>query len=612
MCGIFGYTGNKQALPIVLDGLRRLEYRGYDSAGVALPCMQTMFSAKAVGRIAKLEEALASMQIPMATAGIGHTRWATHGVPSQANAHPHSDCSGALWVCHNGIIENWRELRENLEKDGHMFRSETDTEVLPHLIEALLENEQMPLAEAVTRALSRVTGTFGVAVVHMRNPGELVVSRRSSPLIIGVGEKEMFVASDPAALLRHTKQVVYLDEDELAVLTPNEYRVRSLGRELRQKIPTTLEWSVQEAEKSGFTHFMQKEIFEGPVAIENAVRGRILRDEGSAKLGGLEEVLERMRGVDRLSIVSCGTSYYAGLVGECMLEEYADIPVDVLHASEFRYRKIPVDGNTAVLFVSQSGETADTLAALREAKRKGLLTLGMVNVVGSSIARETDAGVYNHAGPEIGVASTKAFMSQLIVFALLTVWLGRMRGMSQATGSRITDELSRIPQYAREAMKAAPFIEALAKKYAAFENFLYLGRKYNYPTALEGALKLKEISYIHAEGYPAGEMKHGPIALISSQFPTFAIAPRDSVYEKTVSGIEEVRARGGRVIALTTEGNMELERIADDVVYIPKTLEMLTPVLAVIPLQLFAYYIAVERGCDVDKPRNLAKSVTVE
>ena len=600
MCGIFGYIGNKQALPIVLDGLRRLEYRGYDSAGVVLPGTPEAFSAKAVGRIAKLEKALASMHIPETTAGIGHTRWATHGAPSETNAHPHSDCSGETWVCHNGIIENWRELRRHLEKDGHAFQSETDTEVLPHLIEEALKKNHMPLEEAVTQALLRVQGTFGIAVMHIRAPEQLVVARRSSPLILGVGNGEMFVASDPAALLQYTKQVVYLDEDELAVITPNEYRVRSLGREMRQKTPITLEWSTEEAEKGGFTHF------------------RLIATDGNAKLGGLESVVDRIRQIEQLLVISCGTSYYAGLVGECMLEEYAGIPVEVMHASEFRYRKMPFDGaqgkptHAAALFISQSGETADTVAALREAKRKGLLTLGMVNVVGSSIARETEAGMYNHAGPEIGVASTKAFISQLSVLALLTIWLGRTHDMSQVTGSRIISELVRLPLLARNILDTAGRIEALAKKYAGFENFLYLGRKYNYPTALEGALKLKEISYIHAEGYAAGEMKHGPIALISPQFPTFAIAPKDSVYEKTISSIEEIRARGGPTIALTTEGNTELERIVDDVLYIPKTLEMLTPILAVIPLQLFAYYIAVERGCDVDKPRNLAKSVTVE
>lgn len=538
-----------------------------------------------------------------------NSRWATHGGVTEANAHPHTDCKKNVFVVHNGIIENFTPLKKKLQEEGHQFRSETDTEVLPHLIEHFFEGN---LENAVKKALALVRGSYAVAVVTSQDPGKIVAARLSSPLVISLNGTGGFVASDPAALITHSNKMVFLDDGEVAVITQDAFRVSDLKNNLKKKEIMELEWSVEEAQKGGYPHFMLKEIMEQPESLANAMRGRVLVKEGNAKLGGLESVAERLRGIDRLHIIGCGSAFYAGRVGEYMLEEYAGIPCEVDIASEFRYRKPILDEHTAALFISQSGETADTLAALHEVKSKGGLALGIVNAVGSSIAREIDAGVYNHAGPEIGVASTKAATSQLVVLALLTLFLGRQRRMSLVTGQRIAKELLRLPELVESVLRQAPHIEKIAQRYKNVENMLYMGRKYNYPAALEGALKLKEISYVHAEGYAGGELKHGPLALIEENFPTLAIVPKDSVYEKMLSNIQEVKARKGSVIALATEGDTEVEELADDIIFIPKTLEMLTPVLAYIPLQLLAYYIGVARGYDVDKPRNLAKSVTVE
>ena len=514
---------------------------------------------------------------------------------------------------HNGIIENYKEFKKNLEKSGHVFRSETDTEVIAHLIEEFQKKEKdLPLEEAVRLALLSIRGTYGLAVVSKNEPEKLVAARMFSPLLLGIGDNEYFVASDASAVLKHTKNVVYLDDGEMAVLTPQNHAVYDLKRNLREKKLHELEWSPEQAQKGGFPHFMLKEIFEEPEAIENSIRGRLIPKEGLAKLGGLAEVTDKLKNAKRLIITGCGTAYFAGRVGEYALEEYGGIHTEVDLASEFRYRKPMFEKDDLFLVVSQSGETADTLGALREAKEKGVTTIGIVNVVGSTLARETDAGVYQHIGPEIGVASTKAFTSQVAILNLLALALGRQRQMSLVTGQRIAAELKKIPELMKKVLEQKETIEAIAEKYQRFNNFLYLGRKYNMPVAYEGALKLKEISYVHAEGYGAGEMKHGPIAMIDENLPSICIAPSDSVYEKMSSNMQELKARKGPIIAIATEGNEEIKEVADDVIYIPKTLEMLTPLLSVVPLQLFAYYFGVKRGIDVDKPRNLAKSVTVE
>jgi glucosamine--fructose-6-phosphate aminotransferase (isomerizing) len=607
MCGIVGYLGKQNALPILLDGLKRLEYRGYDSAGISLLYKGRVSTFKAAGRVSELDSRLDHNAL--GNLGLAHTRWATHGQPSESNAHPHSDCQGRIWLVHNGIIENYRELRQRLIAKGHIFRSETDTEVLAHLIEEFYDND---LTQAIRAALGQVRGAYGLAVISADEPDKLIASRCGSPLLVGLSEGETIVASDASAILRHTNQVIYLEDGEIAVIRPDGFQIVDAEARVLDKEVSELEWDVDQAEKLNYPHFMLKEIYEQPEALVNSIRGRICQPTGKAKLGGLDSVKDRLRQVDKLMIVACGTASYAGMVGEYMLEEYAGLSTEVEFASEFRYRKPILDEGTALLAISQSGETADTLAAIREAKEKGAVTLGIVNVVGSTIARETDAGVYNHIGPEIAVASTKAYTSQLAILALLTVFFGRQRQMSFTIGERILSELVSLSRKMELIFSQTEKIKALARAFASSQHFAFLGRKYNYPTALEGALKLKELSYIHAEGYPSGEMKHGSIALIDQEFPTICLVPRDSVYEKNVSNMEEIKSRGGPVIAVTTEGNTELERLAEGVVYIPKTLEMLTPLLAVVPLQLFAYYAAVERGCDVDKPRNLAKSVTVE
>ncbi|MDI6777912.1 MAG: glutamine--fructose-6-phosphate transaminase (isomerizing) [Patescibacteria group bacterium] len=609
MCGIVGYIGNKEALPILIDGLKRLEYRGYDSAGFSVLNGNGIMTEKAVGKVVELENKVNGKNIK-GSVGIAHTRWATHGKPSERNAHPHCDCEKNIFLVHNGIIENYKELKADLEKLGHKFSSETDTEVLAHLIEEYAK--QVPWEEAVWRTLAHVQGTYGIATIKADDPERIIVARNGSPLVLGILEDGFIIASDIAPIVRHTDRVIYLEDGEMAEITKEKYEVINFKRKKVAKEISKIDWTLEEAEKKGYDHFMMKEIMEQPEAVENSIRGRLVVGEGIAKLGGLRDVAERTRHLKRIVIVSCGTSYYAGLVGKYMFEEYAGIRTDVEYASEFRYRKPILDEETAVLAISQSGETADTLAAIREAKNKGALTLGIVNVVGSTIARETDAGVYNHAGPEIGVASTKAFTSQLSILALFTLFLGRQRDMSYVMGKRIAEELEKIPELIKTILKQSGEIKKIAKKYSSFSNLFFLGRKYNFPIAMEGALKLKEISYAHAEGYPFGEMKHGPIALIDKNFPVVAIATKDSVYEKTMSGIQEVKARSGKVIALATKGDREIQKMVDDAVFVPKTLEMLTPLLSVVPLQLFAYYFAVNKSLDVDKPRNLAKSVTVE
>lgn len=617
MCGIIGYVGHQKAKPILMEGLKRLEYRGYDSAGLAVLGNKKIKSVRAVGKVAELEKKIAGSDLE-GTIGIAHTRWATHGKPSVANSHPHTDCKNEIFVVHNGIIENYLELKNNLLKKGHKFKSETDTEVIAHLIEDE-RKKTGDLFEAVQKALFQLMGAYGIAVISKNDPNMIVVAKKGSPLLFGVGEGEYVVSSDAAAIINHTKQVIYLSDGEVAKITPQGYQVIEMGQGKVKKEMVEINWSQESAQKGGFKHFMLKEIHEQPQAIESAIQGRVDKfiKEGSQIpiLGGLaptSEVKDRLAKIKRIIIVSCGTSYYSGLVGEYMIEEYTGIPVEVETASEFRYRKPVLDETTAVLAISQSGETADTLEAIREGKLKGALTLGIVNVVGSTISRETDAGVYNHAGPEIGVASTKAFTSQLSILALVTLSLGRQRQMSFVMGRRIAEELKRIPGLIKKILKNEAEIKLIAKKYGKYENWLYLGRKYNFPIAMEGALKLKEISYVHAEGYAAGEMKHGPIAMIDGNFPSLFIVPTDSVYEKVISGMEEVKARGGKILAIATEKNKEITKLVDDVIYIPKTLEMLTPLLSVIPLQLLAYYIGVNKGYDVDKPRNLAKSVTVE
>ncbi|TSC62188.1 MAG: glucosamine--fructose-6-phosphate aminotransferase (isomerizing) [Parcubacteria group bacterium Gr01-1014_48] len=607
MCGIFAYTGEKRAAGILIDGLRVLEYRGYDSAGIYTAGSSA--AVRAVGTVRNVADKAARLT---GTSGIAHTRWATHGAPSEKNAHPHTDCNKSVWIVHNGIIENYKKLRERLTEHGHSFASETDSEVLAHLIEEHMKALGNDFEASARAALKEITGTYGVALMHKSLPGTVITARMGSPIVIGIGSGEYFIASDPTPILHHTKDVVYLNDGEFALISKKGYTISTLDNAAIERIPSTIEWNIDDVKKGGFEHFMLKEIIEEPEVILNAIRGRLVIEEGLAQLGGLREVEDKLAGIKRLVIVGCGSAYYAGVVGKYMLEEYAGIPTEVEIGSELRYRKMLFDEETAIIGISQSGETADTLAAIKEAQRKGVMTLGIVNAVGSTIARETEAGVYNHAGPEIGVASTKAFLSQLSVLALFTLFLGRQRDMSPVMGKRIAEELLLLPGKVERILNDRERIRTIAHKYEQTRDFLYIGRKYNSPIAYEGALKLKEVSYIHAEGYGAGEMKHGPLAMIDEAFPTFAIAPKDSVYEKMISNIEEIKARKGRVIALATEGDMTINEHVDDVIYMPKTLEMLSPILSVVPLQLFAYYIATARGFNVDRPRNLAKSVTVE
>jgi glucosamine--fructose-6-phosphate aminotransferase (isomerizing) len=607
MCGIVGYIGPRQAAGLLLDGLRRMEYRGYDSAGLAI-VNGGLSIIKSAGKLSALEQQL-NGKTPPGTLGIGHTRWATHGVPNTTNAHPHTDQSGRIALIHNGIIENSRAIRTALEKRGHTFKSETDTEVLAHLIGELYDGN---LEEAVAAALRDVDGAYGIAVISSDEPGTMVAARNGSPLLVGVGEDEFFVASDASAVLEHTRSVVYLDDGEMVVLTRDGYHVRDLSATRIEKPVNQIEWDLATIERGGYAHFMLKEISEQSESVENTLRGHLLEDEGTSRVSGLNLSDEAIKNIDRIVITACGTSWHSGLIGEYMMEELARIPVEVEYASEFRYRNPVVDDRTLVIAISQSGETADTLAAVREAKRRGARTIGVVNVVGSTIAREVDGGIYLHAGPEVGVASTKAFTSQVAALALISLRFARLRNLSILQGRQFIESLHELPGLIKQILGRSAEVEALAGRYWQANNVLYLGRGVNFPVALEGALKLKEISYIHAEGYPAAEMKHGPIALIDENMPVVFIAPKDAVHSKIVSNVEEVKARGGQVIALINEGDAEISRLADATFTLPVTTDLLTPILTSIPLQLFSYYVALLRGCNVDQPRNLAKSVTVE
>ena len=611
MCGIVGYIGDRTALPLLVQGLRRLEYRGYDSAGLTVQNNGHLETMKAVGKIAELEKVLTKNGGADSTIGIAHTRWATHGAPNEVNAHPHVDCKDEIAVVHNGIIENAPALRKKLEALGHKFRSETDTEVVAHLIEEAFKGN---LEEAVRAALLQVEGAYGLAIMSSKDPGKIVVARNGSPLLLGIGhEGEYYVASDVAAILAETNQVVYLDDGEVAVMSKAGYQTFALRGGPVTKEVEQVSWDLDEIEKSGHEHFMLKEIFEQPKTLRDTMRGRILPEEGNVRLGGVTLSPEELKAIENITIIACGTSWHSGLLGEYMLEEIARIPVEVEYASEFRYRAPVVNDKTLAIAISQSGETADTLAAMREAKERGARVMGIVNVVGSSIARESDFGIYLHAGPEIGVASTKAFTSQVLALLLFTIHLGRVRGtLTAEQGRELIAEIKELPDKVEQVLDLHDMIRELARTYKAAGNFLYLGRGYNFPTALEGALKLKEISYIHAEGLPAAEMKHGPIALIDDNMPVVIIAPQDGVYSKVLSNIQEVKARHGRIIAVVTEGNADLTKMVDHLIPIPKTSSLLTPILATVPLQLLAYHVAVMRGCNVDMPRNLAKSVTVE
>ncbi len=608
MCGIVGYVGPRQAAPIIMDGLRRLEYRGYDSAGIALLNGHGLDVRKAAGKLSVLADELKGTDTG-GTIGIGHTRWATHGAPTTPNAHPHVDQSGRIALIHNGIVENATAIRKALIARGHEFTSETDTEVLAHLVGELYEGN---LEEAVAAALRDVDGAYGIAVICSEEPDTLVAARNGSPIILGVGEDEWFIASDPSAILEHTRSVVYLDNGEMAILNRDGYRVRTLTKRQIDKPVNQIEWDLATIERGGFEHFMLKEIFEQPESVENTMRGHMLEETGDVRVYGLKLSDEQARGINRIIITACGTSWHSALIGKYMMEELARIPTEVEYASEFRYRNPIVTEGTLVIAISQSGETADTLAALHEAKSRGARTIGLVNVVGSTISREVDGGLYLRCGPEIGVASTKAFTSQVAALALVTLRFARLGPMTAIEGRRYIDALSQLPAQIRDILDRSAEVEVLAERFADATNALYLGRGVNFPVALEGALKLKEISYVHAEGYPAAEMKHGPIALIDENMPVIVVAPRDAVHAKIVSNIQEVRARGGKVIAIVNQGDDEIARLAEATFIVPETLDLLTPILTIIPLQLFAYYVALRRGCNVDQPRNLAKSVTVE
>jgi len=642
MCGIIGYVGKKAVSPILLEGLRRLEYRGYDSAGVAVLDGGVLVVRKKKGKISEGLARLLKSQPVAGNLGIGHTRWATHGPPSDINSHPHLDQSGRIAVVHNGVIENFDALRQKLLAAGHKFKSGTDTEVLAHLIGDYYQKRRQPgsagvppaglsagsttgqrdagapganpLTQAVCDALREVIGTYGIAVICSDQPDAIVGARRGSPLIIGIGAGENFLASDVNAFAgaAHTKKVVYLNDYDVATITPERFEVLNLGTDTANVQVSNLEFSQEDAVRGKHAHFMLKEIFEQPRTVENALRGRVDKEGATARFGGLNLTSAELRAIDRIVIAASGTSWHAALVGEYLIEELAQIPVEVEFAHEFCYRNAPLEKNTVLLVISQSGETADTLAALREARRRGHRALAIVNVVGSTVARESDGGIYMHAGPEIGVASTKAFVSTLTILALLAVHLGRMRNLSARRALEILHALEAVPMQLESILAQNNAFKKLAKKYHKADDFFFLSRGYTFPIALEGALKLKEISYIHAEGYSAAEMKHGPIALIDPKTPTVFLVPQDSVYDKTMANLAMIRARKGPIIALATEGDKQIRKVANDVIYLPKTLEPINPILASVPLQLFAYHIAVARGCDVDKPRNLAKSVTVE
>ncbi|HSD33567.1 MAG TPA: glutamine--fructose-6-phosphate transaminase (isomerizing) [Gemmatimonadales bacterium] len=609
MCGIVGYSGTREAAPILIEGLHRLEYRGYDSAGVAVQNGTGVVLRKLAGRVVRLHQLLDAEPV-CGQSGIAHTRWATHGAPTRTNAHPHTDCSGGIALVHNGIIENADALRTKLQEAGHEFGTETDTETLVHLIE---EAAGATLEDRVIAALAHVEGTYGLAVISSAEPGKIVVARQGSPVLLGIGDKEYFVASDASAILEHTRSVVYLDDGDIAVVTPEGYRVLDREQRDQERQVSDIEWDLAAIELGGYPHFMLKEIYEQPETVTATLRGRLLFEEGSARLNGLNLTPEDCAAIQRILIVACGTSWHSGLVGRYALEELARIPVDVEYASEYRYRPRLHQPGTLAIAISQSGETADTLEAMRAARAAGCRVVGIVNVVGSTIARESDGGIYLHAGPEIGVASTKAFTSQITALLLLGLYLGRQRGaLSEEDGRNFAVELSNLPELVRRTLEMSAGVAELAKRFADTHNALYLGRGVNFPVALEGALKLKEISYIHAEGYPAAEMKHGPIALIDENMPVVFVAPHDQVYQKVLANMQEVKARGGRILALTSDGNGDLGSLVDQELHVPPVAPLLSPVVTAIPLQLLAYHIAVLRGCDVDRPRNLAKSVTVE
>ena len=617
MCGIIGYVGKASAAPILVEGLRRLEYRGYDSSGIAVSNgSSSIETRKKSGRLVNLKTLL-STEPAVGNCGISHTRWATHGEPSDANAHPHLDQSGRLALVHNGVIENYQIIKGRLLKQGHVFQSQTDTEVLAHLMgrsyDASTETDpQKRLVKAVRESLKQVTGTYGVAVMHADVPGFLVGARLGSPLVVGLGKGENFLASDVSAIVSHTTNAIYLQDRDLVYITEDDFTVENFDGDESAYEVSQVEFTAEAAEKGDYPHYMLKEIFEQPTSIQNAFRGRLIDDQASAILGGLGLTPRELRDIERIVLCGCGTASHAAMVGEYMIEHLARIPTEVEIASEFRYRNPPLDKNTLAFVISQSGETIDTLAAMRECQRKGHRVLGIVNSVASTIARESDGGSYLHSGPEIGVAATKSFTSQVTVLALLALLLGRMRHLSVDYGQRLLKEIRELPAKVEKILEQTDYIREIALKYIDAPGMLFLGRQFNYPTALEGALKMKEISYIFASGHAAAELKHGVIALVSESVPSVFIMPRDSVYDKNVSTLEEVKARKGPVIAITTEGSTDLERIADDVIYIPEVTECLSPILAVIPLQLLSYHFAVARGCDVDKPRNLAKSVTVE
>jgi len=608
MCGIICYIGTKAAEPILIDGLKRLEYRGYDSAGLAVQEGDHVDWHRTVGKIVHLERRIREVDIT-GTAGIAHTRWATHGEPNETNAHPHTDTNKDVFLVHNGIIENYMQIKKRLMKEGAVFSSETDTEVLAHLLARYFEGD---LGEAMLRTMTDLEGTFGIAAIHRKTPGQVVVARRGSPLIIGVGDDGNFAASDVSAMVRYTNKVVHLNDNEMALITEDGFSISTAQAKSIQRDTEIVEWLPEDAELNGFPHFMLKEIYEQPETIRNAVRGRLEPGEGVPVLGGIMPVWEQLKECRHIVIVACGTSYFAGCVGRYTFEELTEVDVQVELASEFRYRKLNFPHNTFVIAISQSGETADTLAAIREAKRKGANLLGIVNVVGSSISRVTDAGVYNHAGPEIGVASTKIFISQLTILTLLALLLGRHQKLSLTEGVEAIKALAALPDQVNRVLSQDNHIQAIAEKYYACGNWLFLGRKYEFPIAMEGALKLKEISYIHAEGYAAGEMKHGPIALINPDMPTVAVVPRDTMYEKMINNIQEIKSRKGPVIAIATQGDERVRELVDEIIEVPPTLEFLYPILTVVPCQLLAYHCARFLHRDIDKPRNLAKSVTVE
>lgn len=610
MCGIVGYIGDKDASGVLVSGLKRLEYRGYDSSGIAVAHPnKTLELEKAAGKINELEKKLKTHPL-FSNIGIAHTRWATHGAPLERNAHPQQSYDGKIMVVHNGIIENYASLKAKLEAEGVEFHSETDTEVVAHLIAKFYKGD---FKSAVLAALNKLEGTFGLAVLCAEEPDVLIGARRGSPLVLGIGNSgEYFLASDVAAIVDYTQKVVYLNDGDVVIAKRSGYEIVTAASLSVNRDVEEIEFDSEAASKGGFEHYMLKEIFEQPESLRNTMRGRLLFADGSAKLAGLDSNRLELRNLNRIIITACGTSYYAGMVGEYLIEDLAGVPVEVEYASEFRYRNPIIKPGTLVLVISQSGETADTLAALREAKTKGATVLGICNAVGSTIARESDGGVYLHAGPEIGVASTKAFSSQVTVLAMIALLLGRERRVSAEQGIEFAQAIADIPKLVEETLRLSPAIREIAQKYTNSRNFLYLGRHYNYPVAMEGALKLKEISYIHAEGYPAAEMKHGPIALIDENMPVVVIAPKDSLFDKVLSNVREIKARGGRIIAVTTEDCTELSKYADDVIFVPKVNPMLMPLITCVPLQLLAYHIAVLRGNDVDRPRNLAKSVTVE